>query len=75
MQLCGPLIRIAPTAPSPKPVLEAIRRHADAVTEAVEAHIRDQPLRTYVPLPVNASGAIDVRALTPWPESRSELEA
>lgn len=68
VQLCGPLIRAASATPLPKGVLEAARRHADAVTEALEAHIREAALPSYTPLPTNASGAMDdVRALMSWP--------
>ncbi len=67
VRLCGSLLHIAPTAPPPKPVLAAVRRHADAVTEALEAHIREKPLPSYTPLPLNPSGAPDVKALMAWP--------
>jgi len=67
VQPCWPLIRMAPTAPPPRPVLEAVRRHADAVTEALEAHIRGAPLLAYRPLPMDTTGRIDIHALIAWP--------
>ncbi len=67
VQLCWPLIRMAPTATPPRPVLEAVRRHADAVTEVLEAHIRGAPLPPYRPLPMDTTGRIDIQALIAWP--------
>jgi len=67
LELCGPLIQIAAAKLPPADVLRAVRRHADAVVEALEAHIRDKPLPSYVPLPLNPSGAPDVKALISWP--------
>jgi hypothetical protein len=46
----------------PKDIMEAVRRHADAVTEALEAHIRGADLPLYRPLPKKPSGILDLSA-------------
>jgi hypothetical protein len=66
VELCWPLIRVASTTPTPTQVWAAARRHADAVTEAIEAHIRGAQLPPYKPLPKSPSGSIDARALVSW---------
>ncbi len=68
VELCGPLIHFASTTTSvPREIWEAVRRHADAVTAALEAHIRDAVLPTYRPLPKETSGIIDLSGLRSWP--------
>jgi len=72
VQLCWPLLLFQITAsapPPPRDVYQAVRRHANAVVEALEAHIRERPLPRYVPLPQNASGAPDLSALVSWPSN------
>ena len=61
------VFRTAPNRPLPKNLLEAVRRHADAVTEALEAYIRESPLPSYRPIPKTSSGAPDIAALLSWP--------
>jgi hypothetical protein len=68
VELCWPMIRVASATPTPPQVWAAARRHADSVTEALEAHIRGAQLPSYKSLPKNPSGGIDVRALMSWPQ-------
>jgi hypothetical protein len=67
VELCHFLISVAATSPPPRPVLEAVRRHADAITEALDAHIRGTPLPRYTRIPTNSLGVPDVAALIAWP--------
>jgi hypothetical protein len=51
----------------PRNVLDAVRRHADAVTETLEAYIKRAPLPSYQALMLTGEGGIDLDALLKWP--------
>lgn len=73
IELAHSVVRVASTMVVPKEMLEAVRRHADAVTESLEAHIRHQPLPDYKPLPRTEDGVLDASVVMAWPDRAQHL--
>lgn len=62
VNLCWTVLRVAPNLTMPAELTAAVRRHADAVTDALQAHIQGARLPDYTPLPMD-----DLRAIIAWP--------
>jgi hypothetical protein len=69
IELCAPLIGLGSEGKRlPPKIIDATRRHTDAVIEALQAHIRGKNLPAYKPLPKSHAGTVDLEQLVTWPD-------